>query len=209
MRALHNRGYFFWANVIQKWDGAVPIWKIATEIQLNGALETQWNSIITSMRAGGIYRSSKWDFLIWKGLGGTTSIQAKQIYLQLLHTASDPPDNIFPTVFWKTGCPIKIIIFAWLAYYNRNLTWENLQKQKWYGPAICPICRSNSERNLHIFLQCPQTQFIWQNLATHFGFTYVNAPSITKAFTGWSNMYIERRPITLLTIWAIGSDTTR
>lgn len=155
------------------------------------------------MRARGIFRSTDRDSLIWKGLGGTTAVQAKKIYLQILYTALDPPDNIFPAIFLKTGCSIKIIIFAWLVFYDKNLTLENLQKRKWHGSAICPICRSNSENNLHFFLQCPQTRLIWQSIADQFGFAFVNTLSITEAFTGLSKLQTEKRPIPLLTIWAI------
>ena len=112
LRALHNRGPFLWASIIQKWEGAVPIWKTASEIQLDGTLATQWNSIIQSICVRGIFRSTDSDFLIWKGLDGTTAIQTNQIYLQFLYSAPDLPDNIFPAVFWKTGCSIKVIIFA-------------------------------------------------------------------------------------------------
>eukprot|EP00253_Pinus_taeda_P027689 PITA_27689 len=160
LKNLHSRGYFFWANAIKKWDGAIPIWKTATEMQLPGALESQWNAITISLQSRGLYRLSARDCLIWKGLNGASAVYAKHIYLQILLSESDTCDNIFPPAFWKSGCPLKIIIFGWLVFHDRNLTWENLQKCKWCGPAICPLRRSNSENNLHIFLQCPQSQLI-------------------------------------------------
>lgn len=127
----------------------------------------------------------------------------KHIYLQLQISEYEQMDNIFPSSTWKSGCPLKIIIFAWLVFYNRNLTWENLQKRNLCGLAIWPLCRSKVENNLHIFLLCPQSQMIWRNLAAHFGYTNSSYPSISEAFNEWSNMIIEWRPIPFITIWAI------
>jgi len=42
-----------------------------------------------------------------------------------------------------------------------------------------------------------------QNIADHFGFTPLIAATITEAFTGWSKLQTERRPVPLITIWAI------
>lgn len=74
LKDLHNRGIFYWAKVIQKWEGAIPIWKSTTELLLSGELGRQWNSIITSLRAHGIFHSADMDYLIWKGYGGSSSV---------------------------------------------------------------------------------------------------------------------------------------
>ena len=130
-------------------------------------------------------------------------IYVEHIYQHLLISDSVQMDHIFPTSLWETACPLQIIIYVWLVFHNENLTWENLQKRNWSGLAICPLCRSNTENNLHIFLLCPQSQMIWQNLAAHFGFKRTSFPSIPEAFKGWSDMNIDWPPIPLLTIWAI------
>lgn len=156
LRNLHNMGYFFWASVIQKWDGAIPIWKFASDMQLQGALEYQWNAITASLNSPGLFCTSDRDCLTWKGPGGSSVVQAMHIYLQILLSESISSGNIFPPVFWKTRCPLKIIIFSWLVFHDQNLTWENLQKRNSHGPTFCPLCRTNSENNLHLFLQCPQ-----------------------------------------------------
>lgn len=96
------------------------------EIGLPDVLASQWNDIILALQTRGLFRLTKSDYIIWNGLGGSAEILARQIYQHILHSEFDPPDHIFLLTFWKTGCLIKIVIFAWLVYYNKNLTWENL-----------------------------------------------------------------------------------
>lgn len=81
MGLLHNRGIFFWASVIREWVGVVPVWKSATELHLYDEMVMQWKSILSSLRALGIYRSADKDFLIWKGFGGSSTIFVKHIYI--------------------------------------------------------------------------------------------------------------------------------
>lgn len=123
--------------------------------------------------------------------------------MQLLISEDGNDGEPFPYPFWKTGCPTKTIIFEWLMYRNRNLIWENLQKWNWHGPAICPLCRNDSENNMHLFFTCSQAQLIWQNLACHFGFMPRSFPSIAEAFKSWCSMKKEWRTISILTIWSI------
>lgn len=43
------------------------------------------------------------------------------------------------------------ILFSSLVYYNRNLTWEVLQRKGWIGPGRCSMCCQASETNVHMF----------------------------------------------------------
>lgn len=172
-------------------------------LDLNGDLALQWNQITWSTRNRGIYRSEVEDKLIWKGYRGRLTVYVKYIYLELQQDSPIHQDNIFPIIFWKSGCSYKIIIFAWLVFHNKNLTWDNLQKGNWSGPAICPICKCEEENNMHIFLNCLQSQGIWKNLTVHFGFSMVSFLFLKEAFEWWSNLKSDWRPILLLTFWAI------
>lgn len=201
--ALQQKGIFYWDRAIDRWEGSLAIWKSATMMDLNVDLALQWNQITWSMRNRGIYRSEAEDKLIWKGYRGRSTVFVKDIYLQLQQECSDRQDIIFPNIFWKSSCPNKIIIFVWLVFHNKNLTWANLQKRNWSGPAICLICKSNEETNYHIFLSCPHSLGIWKCLADHFGFNRISFLSLKEAFEWWCNMKSEWRPILLLTLWAI------
>ena len=172
-------------------------------LDLNVDLAPLWDQVIWSVRNRGIFRSEEEDKLIWKGCMGRSSIYVKDIYIQLQLDNSNLPNIIFSISFWKLSCPIKIILFTWLVFHNKNLTWDNLQKRNWCEPAICPICKSNEEKKLSHFPSQSSFSEVWKMLADHFGFNRISFPSIKDAFQWWSKMKLEWRPISLFTIWAI------
>lgn len=157
---LHQKGIFFWAQAIAGWKGAILIWKTGQDLGIEGNLAAQWNNTTWNMKCAGLYKSVDKYILGWQVKKGSCNIQVKDIYLALLNQLRDPSRNTFPFALWKVCFPTKIILFSWLVYHNRNLTWNNLQRRKWQGPSICMICLDNSEDNLHMFLLCPQTQLI-------------------------------------------------
>ena len=128
--------FFYWDQVIDKWVGSIPIWESAEMIGLYGTQSSQWDKIISYMHSRGIFKSSEEDYLIWNEPKGRSTIYVKDIYNMLQMENPTSPDNIFPTVFWKTNWPTKTILFAWLVFNNKNLTWDNLQKRNWHGPAV-------------------------------------------------------------------------
>lgn len=159
--------------------------------------------IIWKMKLYGIYKREEEDDIVWQGRDGKINVLVKDIYLSIIEEQFSYADNIYPFTFWKYGCPYKSILLSWLVYHNKNLTWENLQKRNWHSPAICSISLSESEENLHIFLQCIHTQVIWKKLASHFGFYYNTHSSIKDAFVWWSKQKVIWRPIPLIFYWFI------
>lgn len=55
---------------------------------------------------------------------------------------------------WTVNVQIKLIIFMWLVWRNKNLTWKNLQKRGWHGPGLCVLSGENEEDNCHLFYSC-------------------------------------------------------
>ena len=200
---LQHIGIFYWDQVIDKWLGSIPTWKTDEMMGLYGDLSSQWDKVIMYMKSRGIFISSEEDHLIWNGSKGWSSVYVKDIYSMLQMEKPTPHENIFPIVFWKSNCHTKIILFAWLVFNNKNLTWDNLQKRNWCGPTICPIFILNEESNYHIFLVYPHAMKIWKSLANHFGLNRISFPSIKDAFQWWSEMRTEWRLIPLISIWAI------
>lgn len=184
-------------------DGIPSYMESAETLDLNVDLAPQWDKVIWSMRNRGIFRTEEVDQIIWKGYKGRSSVYVKDIYNLLQLDKSNPPDIIFPLTFWKLCFPIKVILFAWLVFHNKDLTWDNLQKRNWSELAICHIFKSNEEKNYHIFLICPYSLKIWKCLTDHFGFNRISFPSIKDAFQWWSKMKTYWRPILLFAIWAI------
>ena len=55
---------------------------------------------------------------------------------------------------WKFKIPPRIKVFAWLTYYDRILTTDNLAKRGWHLPGMCYLCRNASESVIHLFSEC-------------------------------------------------------
>lgn len=55
---------------------------------------------------------------------------------------------------WKFRVAPRIKVFAWLVYYNKILTADNVAKRGWNLPSICFLCRRASETVYHLFSEC-------------------------------------------------------
>lgn len=189
--------------------GPIHIWKSTSLLNLNDDLAFQWNRILWSMRNGGFHRNEEGYKLIWNGIKGRSMVIVKEIYFQLDLVNFDFHNSIFPITFWKAVCSTKIILFTWLVFHNKNLTWDNLQKRNWSGSTICPLCKSNEESNFHIFLICPHSLWIWRSLAEHFGSNWITFSSIKDAFQWWSKIKADWRLVPLIAFWEIRKSQNR
>ena len=54
------------------------------------------------------------------------NIIVSDTYLSLCIEDAQQGNKYVLYTFWKTKIPIKIILFSWLVFHNKNLTWENL-----------------------------------------------------------------------------------
>lgn len=108
---------------------------------------------------------------------------------------------LFPPQLWKVACPLKMILFSWLVFRNRNLTWEVLQKKSWHGPGRCAMCQNAAETNLHMFFQCASSLCIWYELSLSFGFPYLIFSSVQDGFKWWSEQSLSRRTLFIFVCW--------
>lgn len=200
---LHRKGIFFCDGLIARWQGSIPIWCDAESLQMPADIAMSWDHIRSRLRNCGIFRSSEHDGLIWRNSNGVGSIRVKDIYLNLISNRQYSSDSSFPCIFWKSGCPSKIVLFAWLSFHNKNLSWENLKKRGWQGPGICPICRSVKEENFHLFLNCKGSHQIWLLLENYFGIQHMSHSSIMEAFIWCSKQSASWRFIFIITFWCI------
>jgi len=143
--ALHRMGLFTWDKIIAEWRGLLPILKDADDIGLPVALLSSWDNVKDALGEGGIKRAEPEDNLVWSLSHSHSITKVKDIYYDLASKKILPVRQIFPMVFWKLGCPLKLTIFSWLVFYNKNLTWENLRKRWWHGPSRCVMCEAEEE----------------------------------------------------------------
>lgn len=198
---LHRNGNFTWDKLISAWCGPVPLWKDAIDLGLPEELNLSWKVVKDALRGCGIQRCGTTEDLIWIVPNAQFPAPVKDIYFdtissKVLHTSSK-----FPMVLWKSGCPLKMIYFAWLVFNNKNLTWDNLRKRSWHGPSRCSMCESHKESNLHMFFQCKSSKQVWYDLAILFGFPHVVFVSIHVAFEWWCGQREPRRILIIIVLW--------
>lgn len=166
-------------------------------------MEHIWTSITDALSDGGIHRCDTADQLQWTVCGFRRPVSVRDIYSFLLIDSFPFSHPSFPYIFWKASCPPKFIHFAWLVYYNKNLTWENLRKRSWYGPSRCSLCGHEEETNIHMFIKCSSSLQIWYVLAHLFGFSLTDFDSTSAAILWWGRQSGNRRYIILIFLWTI------
>lgn len=129
---LQNKGIFTWDKLINSWSNSTPVWKSASDLLLPTPLSPIWTSFVHGLSSLPIHHPL--DTLVWALPSKPLPISVKSIYAAISPPPPIPPPMIFPTTLWKVPCPLKMILFLWLVFCNKNLTWEVLQQRGWSGP---------------------------------------------------------------------------
>lgn len=146
-------------------------------------IRSSWSSVRLELQGLAIRRSGSKDVLAWYLPRAPSPVRVKDLYAALSLGPEISNQQIFPFSLWKVTCPLKTILFSWLLFRNRNLTWEVLQKKGWQGPGRCSLCQNAEESNFHMFFQCPVSQQIWYELSPWISPTMV-FPLYRKVFFG-------------------------
>jgi len=200
---LQSKGIFTWDKLIKQWSLSSPVWKVAEELPLSHHYSQIWHRVVQALLHKEVKRSGNQDILVWGTTNSCLSIRVKDIYSSLIEDSFQVSAGLFPLTMWKVNCPLKCILFSWLVFNNRNLTWEALQRRGWQGPSRCVFCLSDLETNAHMFFQCLQTQHLWYDLSLSFSFSHNVFASIQEGFCWWSIQNIELRSIFSSVIWHI------
>lgn len=150
-----------------------------------------------------IRRSGTKDALAWNLPRAPSPVCVKDIYAALSLKPVLTVQPIFPFPLWKAACPLKMILFSWLLFQNKNLSWEMLQKRGWQGPGGCSLCLSAEETNYHLFFQCQASQQVWYELYLSLDFPYLGFSSVQDGFFWWSAQIDTRRTLFILVCWSI------
>lgn len=146
-----------------------------------------WSSFRHVLQGLPIRRTGTKDVLAWNLPRSPLPVRVKDLYVALSSGSAITDQLIFPPSLWKVSCPLKMILFTWLLFRNRNLSWEVLQKKGWQGPSRCVMCLNAVETNYHMFFQCPASRLIWYELSISLGFPHLFFSSVQDGFKWWSD----------------------
>lgn len=200
---LHTRGIFTWDRLIRSWVNLTPVWKEAADLSLPSQISTIWASTRLALQGMAFKRSEHKDALLWSLPHAPSPVRVKDIYASLSISPVSPVEPLFPPSLWKAAYPVKMVLFAWLLYWNRNLTWEVLQNKGWQGPGQCAFCKAAEETNLHMFFKCQVTLQLWYDLALLLDFPHTVFNSVQEGIAWWSTQSVSRRTLFLIACWNI------
>lgn len=194
------RGFCTWNKLISSWSPGGPIWKNEADLLLPPHLYPIWQEAVHWFAGKGFSPTGDKDELIWALEKPSSSYSVKDIYA-MISKVIQPALPTFPLKLWKASCPLKMILFSWLMFSNKNLSWEVLQRKGWQGPGRCPMCLSDVESNIHMFFQCPATASIWYELSVTYRFSHQSFSSIQDAFAWWSSQSSSRCSLFVISCW--------
>lgn len=200
---LHRAGLFSWDRVIKDWNGSSPVLMDAPDVGIPPDLFPHWDFLKTSLLQGGFACSADDDHLVWSLSPSSSHAIVKDIYMHLIALSNRMISKRFPALWWNLGCPLKVTLFTWLVFSNKNLTWESLRKRSWHGPSRCALCKLDEETNFHLFFKCPVSQQIWSELAQLFSFPHLSFISVEAAFAWWGRQIASLRPILPIALWSL------
>jgi ribonuclease HI len=156
------------------------------DLRLSEPLASEWTLFTAALKEAGISLKAEPDVLLWAGGDGSGKITANNLYLALQKRFFDGHGLPWRHKLWKLQMPLKLKLFAWLAGYDKLLTWAALQRRGWMGPSVCLLCRSGPEDLLHLLLYCPFSKAVWQQASNFFSLQIPwRGSSINDAFTRW------------------------
>jgi hypothetical protein len=86
---------------------------------------------------------------------------------------------------WKSAAPSKVIAFTWQLMLDRILTKDNLILRGIHcdGGMACPLCNSNNETSVHLFLHCGIAARVWYEIAWWVGQELILPPTVCQSFS--------------------------
>ncbi|WVZ97032.1 hypothetical protein U9M48_042597 [Paspalum notatum var. saurae] len=107
------------------------------------------------------------DSITWKwtpdGIFSVKSAYRAQFLGSFRHLKAD--------LIWKARTEPKCKIFAWILLQNKILTADNLAVRGWPHQQACTLCSGLLETGLHLCLQCPFAQEVWNQVLAQENFT--------------------------------------
>ena len=182
-------------------------WYSSSDLDLAGSYSLIWDDYIKELSALGIRLNDNPDKLAWTFNRSSIDITAKEAYNCIYQSSMDGDNMADCPPVWNKSLPLKISCFIWLAYHNRILTWDNLQRRGLSGPGICSLCYTNLETVNHLFSCCWVWKLVAGSIMDYFNIkACLSDNSFVDLIIGWNDTIPQSSPLyTLLfkAIWMI------
>lgn len=120
----------------------------------------------------GIHLTDSADILVWGHNRHTGEVTALLAYNLQVGLNCDVLVLGWTKKLFTGRMPLKLKCFTWLAFFDKILTWPNLQKWGFEGPGMCCLCSKEVETTAHLFGLCYFFLRIWLHLEKFFGFYF-------------------------------------
>lgn len=153
---------------------------------MTGEAIGKWDRFTEALCRSGICKNDEGNQIAWDRLFHRGSISVADTYFFICGVTFNLQHTCWFSRFWKTQVPCEIILYAWLAWRNKTLTWENLMKRGIHGPGQCVLCKIAEENNFHLLLDCPIAVEVWPRISILFSFTHMVYDSVDSCSMWWS-----------------------
>lgn len=160
----------------------LPIWQ--GYLGIPDYFRDEWSSYCEHLRGLGMLKNSRGDRVGWGGTLKKGQIVIRETYQVRMKKKLGTEHAVWSRGLWKLKVQTKIIFF-WLVWHDKNLTWSNLQKRGIEGPGVCRHCLNAGENNYHLFYECIFARDVTQLVCTQFNITAPNFQSTIICYEWW------------------------
>ena len=104
--------------------------------------------------------------------------------------------------FWKIVVPHRYLVFLWLAFHNKILTRDNLNKRREVENLKCLFCNED-ETVCHLFFECVVAKQVWSDISDSFEFSIPNDMNELSSFWNLNNKKSVTNIACVATIYSI------
>eukprot|EP00253_Pinus_taeda_P015079 PITA_15079 len=186
------------------WQGQA--WKSEEALGIDPRWEVEWRGFLQELKRSNVRIQDNPDKLVWAH-AETGIYSPKMGYSFLMKKKGWAVPDWWVKSLQKLKCPKKTKLFLWCVLKQKIPTWDVLQARFKHGPGRCPMCLSDSESIFHLFIACPFTRRVWDEVQRLSGNRFRwEGESFRAAWEFWWNHYTEKNlrnlpPILCWGIW--------
>lgn len=109
-----------------------------------------WKIYSQNVQVAGLCHMEIGDVITWAGSLSSDAVVVSETYAHIISLSAS--ETIFSEFwsFWGRSIPTKILLFGWLVWKGKILTWDSLKRRGFQGPGRCVLC-CLAEETVHIY----------------------------------------------------------